>query len=147
MIAEAPIACAQCYKGWPQVTFKNYHESDETLPLRCDSCLVSESRVSQIAEKIDEAQAGDKPTVARVVHVSGIESKTNLRGFMFATHQGAQPLILTTLTVFFAKDDEGTCYQYHNVPVAVCEAWYVAESLGSYFVQFIKHSYDYEKIK
>jgi hypothetical protein len=40
----------------------------------------------------------------------------------------------------------GSVYQYFNVPASVYEALMSASSKGQYHIQWIKHSYRYQKI-
>jgi hypothetical protein len=40
----------------------------------------------------------------------------------------------------------GSVYQYFNVPTSVYEALMSASSKGQYHIQWIKHSYRYQKI-
>jgi|SoiMethySBSTD1v2_1073268.scaffolds.fasta_scaffold355713_2 hypothetical protein len=135
--------CVTCKRGWPQTTFKNYDESDATLPMECDQCIAAKSRVDQIAEKIDEARNGGAAVVVRQVVVTGIKSGTKVTGFRYPTHANAE-LAITDLLVTF---ENGSEYLYENVPVVVCEAWMGDTSFGTYFIQQIKNSYDFKKVK
>jgi len=135
--------CVTCKRGWPQTTFKNYDESDATLPMECDQCIDAKSpRVTEIHQKIAEAQNGSPAVVVRQVVVTGIKSGTKVTGFRYPTHANAE-LAITDLLVTF---ENGSEYLYENVPVVVCEAWMGASSFGTYFIQQVKNSYSFRKV-
>lgn len=152
------VGCSLCGREWPVVTFRETARAIASghAPggnVICDQCKSSVehhnrfSREGQIAEKVDEAQGVRPAALSRRVIVSGIKSGTNVSSFEYATHYGSTPRILTDLCVVFSVGDNETRYIYHDVPVAVCEAWYAAPSKGGFFIQFIKTSYDSEKVK
>lgn len=145
--------CINCHKEWPAVTFRKLGEAftnGETAPVKCDSCWPSALQ-TEIAAKIDEATGIAFVPLTRYVHVEGIESKTNVTAFKYATHIGQKALVVTDVQVWFKGKqvpDEippNPCWIYKNVPVAVLEAWYAAPSIGSYFATQIKSSYDAER--
>jgi hypothetical protein len=76
-----------------------------------------------------------------------------LHAFQYVTHCGGRELAITDLEVEFYNPaiPKSSSYVYRNVPVAVCEAWYAAPSqglsLGEYFIQFVKTSYECQKVK
>lgn len=150
-----PSGCSQCHHKWPERTFKqvpdqiaNGTKANEIL---CDVCLAASAVGTEypntLAEKIDEAQGVNAPVLLRTVEVSGFESKTNAHRFVYTTHVGMKPLIVTPLTVFFRKDDVESVYVFADVPVAVCEAWYTAPSKGGFFQNYIRNSYHSEKVR
>lgn len=142
MIATAGVdsgVCVNCKRGWPQATFKNYDESDETLPLKCDQCVAG----AEIAAKIDEAQSIEGAVLIRQVVVTGIKSGTRVTGFRYPTHVKRDALAITDLVVTF---EGGAEYLYENVPTVVAETWMEASSFGTHFIQQIKNSYDCHRI-
>lgn len=163
VIAAADGGCKRCGRSWPTVTF---HRSAETLrewqsagigpsgpapekmpdPI-CDRCQGDPA----LNQAIEEATTGTIPGLIRSVEVTGIESKTNVASFKYATHIGDKELVTTLLNVAFKTKVPGefVWYVYRNVPLAVCEAWFAApahgQSHGAYFASFVKASYDCEK--
>lgn len=141
--------CKACHRTWPQVTFREMARAISTggdiKDVVCDSCLATDSREGQIAEKVDEAQAvaREVPLIRQVV-VTGIKSGTNVIGFRYPTHVKLDALTITDLLVTFKN---GQDYLYKSVPVAVAEGWMGAPSLGKYFIEQIKNSYDHEQIE
>lgn len=155
--------CERCHRTWPTVTFRKSTEalrdwqassvggSHRVAPqMICDRCAPGTTE-ADIAEKIDEATTGTIPALMRYVHVEGVESKTNMIAFRFATHVGQKALVVTDLHVWF-KGKSGspeikpnTGWVYRNVAVVECEAMYVAPSIGSFFASRIKSSYDSER--
>lgn len=152
-MSEQMGGCSQCARRWPETTFRETaraiaNGASPERPVVCDKCIaITSVREGQIAEKIDEVQGAQNPRINRCVIVSGIKSGTNVSSFEYVTHYESAPLTITELCVVFAGDGNETRYVYHNVPVAVCEAWYDAPSKGGYFIQFIKSSYEFEKVK
>lgn len=149
--------CFKCKKSWPATTFKKllgkHALGDEQVDPKealCDNCWESELETA-IAEKIDEAQGAITVPLIRSVEVMGIESKTNVVSFKYATHLGDKEIPLTLLNVAFKGKEQGefTWYVYKDVPTATCEAWFAApshgESFGTFFAREIKHSYSWEK--
>lgn len=160
---EAPAShsggCERCHRTWPTVTFRQSTEalrdwqassvggSHRIAPqVICDRCAPGTAE-SDIAEKIEDATTGTIPGLIRSVEVTGLESKTNVASFKYATHIGDKELVVTLLNVAFKTKVPGefTWYTYKNVPVVTCEAMYAAHSIGSYFAQFIRNSYDSER--
>lgn len=152
--AKQPLSgCIKCRRDWPNATFRSEAEAvgrgedPRFIQHICDLCL--EFAPDEISQAIDEAQGEgvNKPTnqgLRRLVHVEGIESKANVIWFSYCTHYGSTPRAFTDLHVGFKGDKQ---YAYFDVPVAVCEGWYVAPSKGSYFAEMIKSSYRCEKVK
>lgn len=147
--------CVRCHREWPQTTFKSMAQQAHDGPVNeivCDQCLAAESQSKQIAAAIDEAQLPKVAQLERRVVVSGIKSGTNVVQFEYVTHRGMEALITSDVTVHFcakpeALDSPRTTYVYRSVPVVVLESWFVAPSIGGFFVQFVKNSYPCEKIK
>lgn len=152
---EAVDGCATCHRSWPSVRFSKAVAADQLgesgNPIICDSCQDKEA-TAELAAKIDEAQGiaiALGPT--RYVEVEGIESKSNVIKFRYATHLGGEELKMTTLTIWFkgkqsAEPTANPCYRYFQVPVPILEAWFAAPSFGSYFAEQIKNSYPTEKV-
>lgn len=163
---EKVEGCATCGRTWPAVRFSKAVAEDPTgesgKPIVCDSCQDKEA-TAELAAKIDEAQGiatALGPT--RYVEVEGIESKSNVIKFKYATHLGGEELKMTTLTVWFKGNNKRTpvegqgdfiqaepCYRYFEVPTAVCEGWFAApahgQSYGSFFAEQIRKSYQSER--
>ena len=146
---DASAVCRICSRVWPQVTFKKFagliaEDYVHAVAPLCDSCWDKPVIESQVAEKIDEAQAGRVPAVVRQVVVTGIKSGTQVAGYRYPTHVNRNALAITDLVVTF---ENGAEYLYENVPTIACEAWMEASSFGTYFIQQIKNSYPWKKIK
>lgn len=152
VIAAADGGCKRCGRSWPTVTFKQMAGKaflgEEKPEILCDRCINADPALEKA---IEEATTGTIPGLIRSVEVIGIESKTNVASFKYATHIGDKELVTTLLNVAFKTKVPGefVWYVYRNVPLAVCEAWFAApahgQSHGAYFAAFIKASYDCEK--
>lgn len=152
---EMVEGCTRCGKSWPAVRFSKAVADDQLgesgTEIVCDSCQDKEA-TAELAAKFDEAQGiatALGPT--RYVEVEGIESRSNVIKFKYATHMGGEELKMTTLTVWFkgkqtAEPAANPCYRYFQVPVPILEAWFAAPSFGSYFAEQIKNSYPTEKV-
>lgn len=155
-IIQVSGGCARCHREWPAVTFKKVAGAaflnDPTLPMPkegmlCDRCF---DRNPEIDKAIEEATTGTVPGLIRSVEVTGIESKTNVASFKYATHLGGVALIVTDVLVTFAGKDPAkkpSRYLYMRVPILICEAWMGSPSMGRYFIEQIKSSYDFKRIE
>lgn len=153
-IIQVEGGCAHCRREWPSVTFKKaagavFAGEGSTLPtMLCDRCFDGDP---ELDKAIAEATTGVIPGVIRSVEVTGIESKTNVVSFKYATHIGEKELATTLLNVAFKTKVPGefVWYVFRNIPTAVCEGWFAApahgQSFGTYFAAQIKNSYDCEK--
>ena len=145
--------CVKCHRQWPEVTFKKVAEAlaagEKDVAPVCDRCWDADPDLEKAIEEATGVQT--VPSLIRFVEVTGIESKTNVVSFKYATHIGGKELVTTLLNVAFKGKTPGefVWYVYRNVPVAVCEAWFVApmngQSHGSFFAEQIRKSYDSER--
>jgi hypothetical protein len=156
---EKVEGCSKCGRTWPAVRFSRYTAAcnigefmlgGEPPPPLCDACWPKPE--SELDAKIAEAQGvSTAPALIRSVEVTGIDSRTNVVSFKYATHVGSSELLTTLLNVAFKGKNPGefTWYVYRDVPVAIAEAWFAApshgESYGKFFAAQIKNSYDSER--
>ncbi len=151
-VIQVEGGCVRCKRTWPSTTFKQIAGAillGEHPEVICDRCNPGSD--PELDKAIAEATTGTIPALIRSVEVTGIESKTNVVSFRYATHLGDKELVTTLLNVAFKTKVPGefVWYVFRNVPVVTCEAWFAAplhgQSFGSYFATQIKNSYDVEK--
>lgn len=165
-IIQVEGGCVRCGRSWPEVKFTKVaaaaaslmgdfaiqHAEDarpyQSSDILCDRCFDYDPSLDKA---IEQATTGVVPGLIRSVEVTGIESKTNVVSFNYATHLGDKELVTTLLNVAFKTKVPGEFiwYVFRNVPTAVCEGWFAVpqhgQSFGSYFATQIKNSYDVEK--